>query len=191
MNSRSIFWIGVLIILALAMFVPQVWATPAQNPARQTVPTRIRTVAPPSPPQPPQPTREPPGPPTAAPFPTSTMPRSDAQPTIFSAPTFGLPTVAPISTQVIATSIPGSTLGAPLPTIATIIAPRGSPPANAVTTTTFSTRPETRAPTITIAASSSADIAASGGGVSPFLCGGGVLILLGIGVLLVGNRRER
>ncbi|MBM3128534.1 MAG: hypothetical protein FJ009_07900 [Chloroflexi bacterium] len=191
MHSRSILWIGGLIVLTLLIFAPHAWATPAQNPARQTVPTRVRTVPPPpSPPQPPQPTREP-GVPTAAPFPTSTAPRVDAQPTAVSAPTVGLPTVAPVSTQVIATQLPGATPGAPPPTSATIIAPRGSPPADAAITTTFSTRPETRAPTITLAASSTAEIAASGGGVSPFLCGGGALVLLGIAVLLLGKRRER
>lgn len=189
MNLRSIFWLIVLLIVALAMFAPSVWATPAQNPARQTVPTRVRTVAPPSPPGPPQPTREPPAPPSPAPQPSPTAPRPETQPTGIGGATLGLPTVAPIPTQVVATPIPGSTPGAPPQTPATIIPPRGSPPADAVITTTFSTRPETRAPTITLAASSSSNIAASGGGVSPFLCGGGLLVLIGAGVLLLGRRR--
>jgi hypothetical protein len=191
MNSRSIVMILALIVFALALLAPRAWATPAQNPARQTVPTRVKTIAPP-----PQPTREPPAPPTNAPAPTA---RPDTQPTAAGAPTAGFPTIpaaptpAAIATPVVgATPIPnpgsGATPGATPPTIATNIPPRGLPPSGATTAVTLTARDETRAPTITLAASSS-NLGASAGGVSPLLCGGGVLVLLGVGVVLVGRRR--
>lgn len=193
-NSRSIVVLSALIVFALALFAPRAWATPAQNPARQTVPTRVRTppTLPPQPTPPPEPTTPPPQP-TLPPQPTPPPPPTMQQPTLAPQPT--APRVEQ-PTGVSAPTVSAPTIAAPTPLGAT---PLASPPArvtdtptrpraDATLTATTAPRVETPAPTVTLAASNEA---ASGGGVSPLLCGGMVLVFLGVGVLLLGKRRER
>lgn len=185
MNSRSI---GAMLVLtlgvfALALFAPRAWATPAQNPSRQTVPTRVRTQLPPPPPPPPSPPTQPPAPPLLPtprliilpPNPTAGQP-SAATSTPTQAPTTAVPSQVPTLSPTVRVVTPTPTSKA------------SSTPTHTLTAVVGDTYTETPLPTVTLAASTEAS---AGGGVSPLLCGGGALVLIGVAVWLLGKRRER
>lgn len=78
---KDVLWVAVLGILMMGLIAgPDLWAAPGQSPARQTVPTRTPTSAPPTE-TPISPTETPTPPPTTKPKPTSVpLPTSPAIP---------------------------------------------------------------------------------------------------------------
>jgi hypothetical protein len=197
MNLRSIYWVVLLVGLVALMLVPNAWATPAQNPERQTVPTRPHgTVVPPtSPPSSPQPTSappSPPSPPTSAPPQVPTVPPPVSSPTVANAPVAASATPLPAATQVATPISRSSSTAQPMvsPIVAATRTPL-TPGASPVPTSTLLAQTEIQLPTLMpISESASSGASNNLGGVSPFLCGGGGLVLIGVIVLMFGKRRD-
>jgi hypothetical protein len=186
MNLRSFYWVVWLTGLGLATLVPNAWATPVQNPDRQTVPSRTSLPSP-LPPTLSQPTSVLPSQPTSfvptqvqfsnpssTPLrPTNTIPASSpfTQPSLVATPP-----IIWTATAVVGTPATLSTRIVVSPSIATV---------PSVSTATVGSQMSKSMPTLMATGASSAGEL----GMPVPLCGGGLFVVLGLILLVRTGRR--
>jgi hypothetical protein len=178
---RSYLWCFLFIGLLVATLAPNAWATPAQNPDRQTIPTRRRT----SEPEPSSPAQS-----TSAPS-VPMAPPSTSQPTVTGVPTMATFTPLPSPNRGYATATATRTSPPPPTATATTIRTKSTSDATATPTYALPQAYENRPPGSGLASETPPpDPRSELGGVSLLLGGGGLLVLVGGIVLFLGKRRD-
>ena len=184
-KRRGWIWFAVLVgLFSAATLLPVTWAAPDQNSLRQSVPTLTPIGWMPT------------LPPVTVELPTVVIPTVEVPGVTLTLPRFTLtvpPVLATATPRPAATGTPAPATSTPMPASST---PTATPTVTPAPTDTPSPQPPaTEEPAVVLTPTVTATVVAAegqaaGSGMTPFLIGGGVLMILGVALFIVARRRR-